>query len=58
MQYDLEYVSQKSVKGQSIADQLADFSLTEEIKAEDDFPDDRICNVQEIPSLDPILWWS
>ena len=38
MQYDLEYVSQKSVKGQSIADQLADVPLTEEIKAEDDFP--------------------
>ena len=49
MQYDLEYVSQKSVKGQSIADQLADFPLTEEIKAEDDFPDDRICNIQESP---------
>ena len=26
MQYDLEYVSQQSIKGQAIADQLADFS--------------------------------
>ena len=49
MQYDLKYVSQKSVKGQSIADQLADFPLTEEIKAEDDFSDDRICSIQESP---------
>ena len=47
MQYDLEYVSQKSIKGQAIADQLADFPLTEEIKAEDDFPDERICNIQQ-----------
>ena len=58
MQYDLEYVSQKSVKGQFIADQLADFPLTEEIKVEDDFLDDRICSIQEVPSLDPFLWWS
>ena len=49
MQYDLEYVSQKSIKGQAIADQLADFPLTEEIKAEDDFPDEHICNIQQPP---------
>ena len=47
MQYDLEYVSQQSIKGQAIADQLADFPLAEDVKAEDDFPDERICNIQQ-----------
>ena len=49
MQYDLEYVSQQSIKGQAIADQLADFPLAEEVKAEDDFPDEQICNIQQYP---------
>ena len=49
MQYDLEYVSQQSIKGQAIADQLADFPLAEEVKAEDDFPDEQICNIQQSP---------
>ena len=49
MQYDLEYVSQQSIKGQAIADQLADFPLAEEVKVEDDFPDEQICNIQQSP---------
>ena len=49
MQYDLEYVSQQSIKGQAIADQLADFPMAEEVKAEDDFPDEQICNIQQSP---------
>ena len=49
MQYDLEYISQQSIKGQAIADQLADFPLAEEEKAEDDFPDEQICNIQQSP---------
>ena len=57
MQYDLEYVSQKSIKGQAIADQLADFPLTEEIKAEDDFPDEHICNIQQPPVWNLVLRW-
>ena len=36
-------------KAKQIADQLADFPLTEEVKAEDDFPDEQICNIQQYP---------
>jgi hypothetical protein len=41
--------SSKSIKGQAIADQLADFPLAEDVKAEDDFLDERICNLQQSP---------
>ncbi|CAN6440363.1 unnamed protein product [Victoria cruziana] len=46
IQYDLEYISQKSIKGQAIADQLADFPLSEELKTDDSFPDETVSNIE------------
>ncbi|CAN6455572.1 unnamed protein product [Victoria cruziana] len=46
IQYDLEYISQKSVKGQAIADQLADFPLSEELRVDNTFPDETVSNVE------------
>ncbi|CAN6454576.1 unnamed protein product [Victoria cruziana] len=46
IQYDLEYISQKSVKRQGIADQLADFPLSKELKVDDTFPNETVSNIE------------
>ncbi|CAN6440493.1 unnamed protein product [Victoria cruziana] len=46
IQYDLEYISHKSIKGQAIADQVADFPLLEELKTDDSFPDETVFNIE------------
>ncbi|CAN6447300.1 unnamed protein product [Victoria cruziana] len=46
IQYNFEYISQKSIKSQAIADQLADFPLSEELKIDDSFPDETVSNIE------------
>uniref|UniRef100_A0A5K1EIT5 Uncharacterized protein n=1 Tax=Nymphaea colorata TaxID=210225 RepID=A0A5K1EIT5_9MAGN len=46
MQYDLEYVFQKSIKGQALVDQLADFPQYEEIRTNDEFPDEHVLRLE------------
>nr|VVW55272.1 unnamed protein product [Nymphaea colorata] len=48
MQYDLEYVSQKSIKGQAIADQLADFPQYEEIRTNDEFSYEHVLRLETV----------
>ncbi|PKI64519.1 hypothetical protein CRG98_015082 [Punica granatum] len=46
-EYDIEYVSRTSVKGQAIADHLAEFPVDDETPIDMDFPDEGILQVNE-----------
>ncbi|PKI55417.1 hypothetical protein CRG98_024190 [Punica granatum] len=51
-EYDIEYVSRTSMKGQAIADHLAEFPIKDDMPINSDFPDERILQVrdeEEIP---------
>ncbi|PKI11110.1 hypothetical protein CRG98_049571, partial [Punica granatum] len=41
-EYDIEYVSRTSVKGQAIADHLAEFPIVNDTPINSDFPDEGI----------------
>ncbi|PKI66962.1 hypothetical protein CRG98_012627 [Punica granatum] len=45
-EYDIEYVSRTSVKGQAIADHLAEFPIKDNTPINPDFPDERILQVE------------
>ncbi|PKI68880.1 hypothetical protein CRG98_010735 [Punica granatum] len=47
MEYDIEYVSRTSVKGQAIADHLAEFPINDDTPINADFPDEGILQVDE-----------
>ncbi|PKI69151.1 hypothetical protein CRG98_010466 [Punica granatum] len=46
-EYDIEYVSRTSVKGQAIADHLAEFPIEDSTTINPDFPDDGILQVDD-----------
>ncbi|PKI61410.1 hypothetical protein CRG98_018184 [Punica granatum] len=46
-EYDIEYVPHTSVKGQAIADHLAEFSINDDTPINTDFPDEGILQVDE-----------
>ncbi|PKI61509.1 hypothetical protein CRG98_018093 [Punica granatum] len=46
-EYDIEYVSRTSVKGQAIADHLAEFPIDDDTPINSDFPDERILQVSD-----------
>ena len=39
-EFDIQYVTQKSVKGSIVADQLASFPVSDDRSIDDDFPDE------------------
>ena len=45
-EFDVSYVTQKAIKGQVVADFLADNPILEEIEKEAEFPDSEIMNVE------------
>ncbi|PKI59761.1 hypothetical protein CRG98_019864 [Punica granatum] len=47
MEYDIEYVSRTSVKGQAIADHLAEFPIVDDTPIDSDFPDEGILQVSD-----------
>ncbi|PKI72110.1 hypothetical protein CRG98_007497 [Punica granatum] len=47
MEYDIEYVSRTSVKGQAIADHLAEFPIDDDTPINSDFPDEEILQVSD-----------
>ncbi|PKI57825.1 hypothetical protein CRG98_021771, partial [Punica granatum] len=46
-EYDIEYVSRTSMKGQAIADHLAEFPIEDNTPINSDFPDERILQVSD-----------
>ncbi|MDN4193086.1 hypothetical protein DDE03_10975, partial [Bifidobacterium longum subsp. longum] len=46
-EYDIEYVSCTSVKGQAIADHLAEFPIVDDTPIDSDFPDEKILQVSD-----------
>ncbi|PKI72102.1 hypothetical protein CRG98_007489, partial [Punica granatum] len=46
-EYDIEYVLHTSVKGQAIADHLAEFPIKDDTPINSDFPDERILQVSD-----------
>ncbi|PKI68872.1 hypothetical protein CRG98_010727, partial [Punica granatum] len=46
-EYDIEYVSHTSVKGQAIADHLVEFPIEDSTPINPDFPDDGILQVDD-----------
>ncbi|PKI42443.1 hypothetical protein CRG98_037174 [Punica granatum] len=53
-EYDIEYVSRTSVKGQAIADHLIEFSIDDDTPIDSDFPDEGILQVSD---EDETLGW-
>ncbi|PKI60028.1 hypothetical protein CRG98_019578 [Punica granatum] len=51
MEYDIEYVSRTSVKGQAIADHLAEFPIDDDTPIDSDFPDEGILQNQFADAL-------
>ncbi|PKI78379.1 hypothetical protein CRG98_001200 [Punica granatum] len=51
-EYDIEYVSHISVKGQAIADHLAEFPIDDDTPIDSDFPDEEILQTKD-PKLVP-----
>ncbi|PKI64960.1 hypothetical protein CRG98_014654, partial [Punica granatum] len=51
-EYDIEYVPRTSVKGQAIADHLAEFPINDDTPINTDFPDERILQVKELEVFD------
>uniref|UniRef100_A0A7N2N597 RNA-directed DNA polymerase n=1 Tax=Quercus lobata TaxID=97700 RepID=A0A7N2N597_QUELO len=49
-QYDLAYIPQKAVKGQALADFLADHPVPSDWEFSDDFPDEDVFYIEEMPS--------
>ncbi|XP_077251878.1 uncharacterized protein LOC143891124 [Tasmannia lanceolata] len=49
-EFDITYVTQKSIKGRIITEQLAD-APTEDAELSHEFPDDRIMTIRDVPSL-------
>ncbi|PKI64754.1 hypothetical protein CRG98_014886 [Punica granatum] len=47
MEYDVEYIPRTSVKGQAIADHLAEFPIEDDTPINSDFPDEEILQVDE-----------
>ena len=47
LEFDIKYVTQKSVKGRAIADHLAHCSPEEAKEIQGDFPDDNIMGIEE-----------
>ncbi|PKI78482.1 hypothetical protein CRG98_001122, partial [Punica granatum] len=55
-EYDIEYVSRTSVKGQAIADHLVEFSIDDDIPIDSDFPDEGILQtLKQWKTKDPKL---
>uniref|UniRef100_A0A7N2L0M9 RNA-directed DNA polymerase n=1 Tax=Quercus lobata TaxID=97700 RepID=A0A7N2L0M9_QUELO len=48
-QYDLAYIPQKAVKGQALADFLADHPVPSDWEFSDDFPDENVFYIEEMP---------
>ena len=48
-QYDLAYVPQKVVKGQALADFLANHPIPFDWEFSDDFPDEDVFYIEEMP---------
>ena len=48
--FNIPYVDRKAIKGQAIADHLADAPLVDEYPLVMEFPDEHICLVEEQPS--------
>ncbi|PKI65687.1 hypothetical protein CRG98_013912 [Punica granatum] len=46
-EYDIEYISRTSVKGQTIADHLVEFPIKDDTPINSDFPDERILQVSD-----------
>ncbi|KAL0391462.1 UNVERIFIED_CONTAM: Retrovirus-related Pol polyprotein from transposon opus [Sesamum latifolium] len=49
-QYEIEYVPQKAIKGQALANFLADHPMPAEWEISDDFPDDDVFFVEILPA--------
>ena len=45
-EFDISYVTQKAIKGQAVADFLADNPIMENIEREAEFPDSEIMNIE------------
>ena len=48
-QYDLAYVPQKAIKGQALADFLADHPVLSDWEFSDDFPDEDVFYIEVMP---------
>ncbi|KAL0461135.1 UNVERIFIED_CONTAM: hypothetical protein Slati_0001100 [Sesamum latifolium] len=49
-QYEIEYVPQKAVKGQALANFLADHPMPAEWEISDDFPDEDVFSIEILPA--------
>ena len=47
-EFDIQYVTQKSVKGSIVADYLASFPVSDDRSINDDFPDEQFVSVASI----------
>ena len=47
-EFDIQYVTQKSVKGSIVADHLASLPVFDDIPIDNDFPDEQIVSVTSI----------
>ncbi|XP_059597969.1 uncharacterized protein LOC132254920 [Vitis vinifera] len=51
-EFDIHYVTQKSVKGSIVADHLASLPISDDRSVDDDFPDEQIVSMTSITG-----WW-
>ncbi|KAL0285833.1 UNVERIFIED_CONTAM: hypothetical protein Sradi_7162300 [Sesamum radiatum] len=49
-QYEIEYVPQKSIKGQALANFLADHPMPAEWEISDNFPDEDVFSIEILPA--------
>ena len=47
-EFDIQYVTQKSVKGSIVADHLASFPVSDDRSIDDDFPDEQFVSMTSI----------
>ena len=47
-EFDIQYMTQKSVKGSIVADHLASFPVSDDIPIDDDFPEDQFVSMTNI----------
>ena len=57
-EYDIQYVTQKAIKGRILADYLAHQSLEEYQSMKFDFPDEDVMKLDDYDGVDPKEWWT
>ena len=48
IEFDIHYVTQKSIKGSIVADHLASLPISDDRSVDDDFPDEQIVSMTSI----------